>query len=74
MTRGIDPMRAFAYALLSYQAEYARLDLRLGDVPTYAWLQARERQEQLTPWPGVYTGAGVVALGVLVLAIRRPAS
>jgi len=57
-----DVMRVFAWCLVVAGLVVGR-DLDLGDRPAGVIV---------SPWPGGLAGTGVMAFGVLVLAIRRP--
>ena len=70
-----------SYAYFESERRYATSWKREGlSVDFRTWTRAaaiRDAGERLAwtvvdPWPGVVAGAGVTALGIIVLAIRRP--
>lgn len=77
-----DPMRVFAWALIALGVVVV-----IAAQPYTSWQQQqiREREyraavsgynvghsDNLSPWPMALVGVGAAALGVIVLAIRRP--
>ncbi len=82
-----DPMRGLAWALTAlgllvavvtgiwfYNAQYQLSADPYGRTSSEVMARLAQQREALNPWPALYVAIGLLAFGVLLLAIRRPAA
>ena len=80
-----DPMRTFAWCLTAlgvllaivtgmwfYDQSYRLSTDPYGRTSSEVMAQLASQRDTLNPWPALYVAIGLLAFGVLVLAVRKP--